>query len=143
MDVIFVTFDEKNILKMCLIFGKERGRVGRVVKEFFRGGDKMPSNQSHRNRMKLYQGIAAFALAGSLAGFIGFGLQAFEHKSYKPSYQTSSSGQQEWGSQNTATAIKDVGASFAGGTAGAAASVFGVFAASSVVALLFMGKPRS
>jgi len=36
--VIFVTFDEKNILKMFLIFGKERGRVGRVVKEFFRGG---------------------------------------------------------------------------------------------------------
>jgi hypothetical protein len=103
----------------------------------------MPSNQSHRNRMKLYQGIAAFVLAGSLAGLVGSGFQAYQHKSYKPSYQTSSSGQQEWGSQNTATAIKDVGASFAGGTAGAAASLFGVLAASSGVALLFMRQPRS
>lgn len=121
---------------MYLIFGKERGRVGRVVKEFFRGEDKMPSNQTHRNRMNFYQGIATLALAGSLAGFIGFGLQAFEHKSYKPPYQTPPSGQQGWGPQNTATAIKDVGASFAGGTAGAAASVFAVFAALSAAGIV-------
>jgi hypothetical protein len=136
--VIFVTFDEKNILKMCLIFGKERGRVGRVVKEFFRGGDKMPSNQTRRTRMNFYQGIATLVFVGSLAGLVGSGFQAYQHNSYKPSYQTSSSGQQKWGSQNTATAIKDVGASFAGATAGAAASVFAVFAALSAAGIVCM-----
>ena len=100
----------------------------------------MPSNQSSRNLGNFYQGLANCIFVASIIGAIGFGVQSCEHKSYKPVYETSSGGAKPWNPKNTAAAVTEVGAGFAGGTAGGAATLCLMVAGASGCASLFMKR---